>query len=468
MVQWKAWRILDDISEILERFRVTGYLSDLLQAIELYRSVTSMWLDGSFCITQLATMVVISDLPDNDDLVLNYAIDWLLQALDLFPRNVKVSPRIAYHLSICLGHRHNLEGNIADLDLAIQHCHETLTLLPISHPFRSSILGALSLYLYQRWNHSASDITDLDNAVQHTQHALCFHEDAPYKRARHLQRLSEALTLRFIAQGNPADFEDASRSCQKTLELVAGNHYSYPILLHAISVIHGISFLINGAVEDLERLHTYVLQALVLVPVGHSRRPFLLHALSEYHLIGYKAKGQLSDLTQAIGPAQEALNLLPDRHALRPSCLSSLGRALHSRFLATNQSSDLDLAIQCGRDGIAHLTATSRLRPSVSNLLASALKSRYILTNDESDLDDAIKYGQELLTLSATDREERSTALTTLASCLTSRYKARADPFDREQASKYQREAQDPIPAKRGGRMPVLNRLLTLWRGSEG
>lgn len=283
---------------------------------------------------------------------------------------------------------------MSDIALAIQYSEDTLTLLPATHPYRSTILASM-------WRH-----------------------------------LSRALVGRYLDQGRRSDLEDASLYIQDALAVTPKSHSYHPGVINDMAHISYLRYSDTGDTEVLERAIVHGLDAVACASDGHVEDLSALLRLMVYLLARHDEKHDHRDLTGVIGMAARALLLVYSDSPAHPYVTHNLAYALYARYTESDIRSDLDLSIGFGQDGISHLPVGHPHRPTL-NLLASAFKSRYIASKRGSDLDDAIKYGQEVLTLSATSEAKRSTALTTLAHCLTSRYEARAEHSDLKRASRY-------------------------------
>ena len=146
-------------------------------------------------------------------------------------------------------------------------------------------------------------------------------------RASLLAVLSQALTARFEAVGEPADLDEAVRAGRDAV----------------------------GASRPGERRH-FMIQSILGVALA----------------MQFERNGEPADLDEAIIALRESAAAAPTRHAMRPRVLTNLGGTLRTRFTEFGDPADLAEAITTERSAVS----TARLMhldclPAMSNLGAA-------------------------------------------------------------------------------------------------
>ncbi|KAJ6574229.1 CHAT domain-containing protein [Mycena capillaripes] len=262
------------------------------------------------------------------------------------------------NLGISLWARFGQQGDIRDINEAIQLHRQALKIQGASYPGRSTTLSNLGLAIRQRF-HQEGDPKDLAEAIDLYREALILDEPLYPGRSAVLNCLADSLATRFWQQGDSRDMSEC-------------------IQLHR--------------------------EALKLRGPSHPRRGASINNLGLALLQRFKQQGDLEDLDESIKLHREALTLWQPPH---PDC---------------RQPWDINEAIELHRQALALRGSPHLCRGMSLNNLAYAVVTRFEEQGDIKDVDEAIELYSESLVLNEAPHPERSIYLSGLAMCFVFRH----------------------------------------------
>ncbi|KAL0957299.1 hypothetical protein HGRIS_001111 [Hohenbuehelia grisea] len=341
--------------------------------------------------------------------------------------------------------RVNRVGDVEDLETAIRHHTEALSIHSSGHPHRGSSLGNLAVALHTRYER-VGDVEDLETAIRHHTEALSIHSSGHPDRGSSLGNLAGALSTRYKRVGDVEDLETAIRHHTEALSIHSSGHPDRGSSLGNLAVALSTRYKCVGDVEDLETAIRHHTETLLIRPSGHPDRGSSLDNLAVALHTRYKRVGDVEDLETAIRHHTEALSIHSSGHPDRGSSLGNLAVALSTRYERVGDVEDLETAIRHHTEAftrykrvrdvedletaIRHHTEALSICPSGHpdrgsslNNLAVALRNRYERVGDVEDLETAIRHHTEALSIHSSGHPNHGSSLQNLAGALSARYK---------------------------------------------
>jgi CHAT domain-containing protein/tetratricopeptide (TPR) repeat protein len=369
---------------LVERFRQTGALADLDEAIELQQAVVA-----------------------------------------LCPRRLLLLPLYLDNLCISLDLRFRQRGVSSDLDRIVELDRAMLTLRPLGHSQRSVSLRNLAVDLTTRFRQSGV-LSDLDEAIELHRAALGLSPLSHSRQSKpsNLNDLTICLVDRFLDRGLLSDLNEAIELSRVAL-LQCPNSLRFPYLgVLAGNLLN--RFAHQGGLLDLDEAIKLSRAAVLHCRPGHSDQPEALNSLARSLRMKFRQQGILSDLDEAIEVQQTVLVLHPPDHYMRPWILIHLANSFADRFGQQGVLSDIDQSIELCRAAI--LQCPCLLQARCLNNLAYNLLSRFLHKGVFSDLDEAIEVGRSALVLCPPDHPQRYLSLSCIANGLIARFKHQGAP----------------------------------------
>ncbi|KAL4067391.1 hypothetical protein V8B97DRAFT_1975711 [Scleroderma yunnanense] len=350
----KARNLYARASELAERYQTEGAMSDLDEAIKLFR-----------------------------------------KSLAMLSKDSRVRGHFLNAFGLCLSTRFKSQGALPDLDEAISHHREALELCVPGHPLRALSLDNLGLCLSTRFK-SQGALIDLDEATVLHQEALGLLPLQHPDRFASLNNLGLCLSTRFMIQGTLADLERAIALRREALELCPPGHPLKFLALNNLGNCLSTRFKVRGKLADLEECIALLRQAVERCPGGHPLRSSALNNLGTCLSTRFKSQGVLADLTSAITCHQEALELLPVGHPDRPSSLNSLGTCLATKFKSQGTLADLEESVALHQAALELCPPGTSKWDRAARTLARSLEDRFKWLGSMSDIEEATRLQQSL------------------------------------------------------------------------
>ncbi|WP_336114934.1 CHAT domain-containing protein [Streptomyces sp. PTD9-10] len=398
--------------------------------------------------------------------VLRLAVD---VSIDAFDRSTML-----FNLALALRGRFAWAGAAADLDAAVAHAEEAVTIAAPDHPERSRFLS-LRQELSEHRSGDREVRVSTHDLVERFEAAVAAATNAA-DRAEHLFDLGEALRFRFLHTGVVADVDAAIGRFREAVEATPPGHpdrarrlchlgeglrlrygrTDLPADLDAAIDRFGEAvatavdpderatqrFHLGGALRqraqdrgtlaDVDSAISCLREAAAAIPsdtpgqAGFPDRPdrpdrtTRLNWLTQALLVRFELTGGMADLNAAIDHTRAAVVAAPPDHPERASLFISLGGALSKRGELMGRLADTDAAIGCLTEVLESTPPELLHRVGVLNNLGMALRARFNRTGALEDLDAAIDHFRAAEE-AAEDDDERSIPLTNLGNALRDR-----------------------------------------------
>jgi tetratricopeptide (TPR) repeat protein len=341
------------------------------------------------------------------------------------------------NLSSALMMRFDLSGDDADLTAAIDFGRQAVTAaspgssrLTLSS---SNLAAVLATRFKQKLaalaepeglrvdNLQASDLKDLNEAIEVTQEALalCAPEDparstllsnleswldvrsqllpgrtgAPdgTEEAARLADLAVSLGTRFEQTGDPADLDAAIDAGSQAVAATRPGDPELAFRLSDLAVALGTRFEHAGDAADLDAAIDAGSQAAAAALPGGPARAWSLATLANSLMDRFGRTRDNGDLDTAIDAGRLAVDAAPSGHRDHAKCVAVLGRCLSERYEQTGNTADLDEAIDAERQAVAATSPDDpRLVKHLSNL-AGSLTRRFQHSGSDTDLGAALE-----------------------------------------------------------------------------
>ncbi|KAG1763267.1 CHAT domain-containing protein [Suillus occidentalis] len=332
-----------------------------------------------------------------------------------------------------------------DLDQSINHFEHALDICPMDHPCRPAAL--FNLATAKLINCQANKAyPDYDIPISLFQDALDLrsigHPDRPVTQLH----LAMALLSRFAKQGSQTDADAAKELLSEVLDVCHTNSHIHRAALLAVET----SALHPAASIDANN-HGQEWPAASMLPLSPNQLAHKAELCSR--------RDDPHALDEVISLHYDALRYYNAMHACRGQLLSNLSLLLSIRFQRRGNAEDLDQAIALQREALALHPVGHTNRSSSLNNLANHLSTRFDHRGNAGDLDQAIALRRETLALRPVGHPDRSMSLNNLANQLSTRFYHRGNPGDLDQAIALHGEALALCPVGHTDRSLPLNNL---------
>jgi len=393
-------RCLTDLGGVLlARYRRTGAVADLDQALQAYQHAWAQTPPGSparnhqrwSAEERLLAAIFGDTLPELHTLHQAYQED---QAHHKAVR--------AYHnLLMVLGEvsweRYRLTGDMADLDRTLQVYQEALarTRPDFYQPRLLMDVGGAFLARYRR----TADMVDLDQALQMYQDAREHTHPGSSLRAHCLMNLSEALLERHGGREGFEELDQALQIYQKIYQNELARTPATPSRHDRRLADLGRALLARyrrtGDLADLDRSLMVYQDALADTPSDSSSRTRRLLDIGKVLLVRYRRTGEASELEQSYQVYQNALAGTPQSSPERSGRLYDLGTILLTRFAHVWEKGNWEQAEQAFYEALGRTTPNSPERHALVRNYFSWIRGYYASTGVLTDLEQAIAVLEE-------------------------------------------------------------------------
>ncbi|RLK58707.1 CHAT domain-containing protein [Actinokineospora cianjurensis] len=378
---WRAALVLADV--LVHRFGRSGVERDLDDAVTALRAAAALFGADERVAVVAKTVRVLARYESLDRVT--EAVDLGQSTVDLVLPEHRRRPELAAAIAFALAKRHDLTGDRADLDSAIDQARWAVDRCPPHLPSRTKHIRLLTMLLRSR-STATGDLSDVDEIITVARSAT-------------------------VAPGHPVAAALGSALAARTPSRADA------YLAEAID-------LLTAGVER--------------VPAGHPDRYALVLDLASALSRGVLETGDLDRLTRGVGVVTRAFGELP---AVDGTALAVLGSLLFTWYQRTSDLGGLSDGLTALRAATGH-DLPEAAGALVRATLASALLARHQRLGDSADLTEAVTHARSAV---HTAREPDSLAI--LANCLTTTSQRHGDPDSLEEAMRCARLAL-VLPAK--------------------
>jgi CHAT domain-containing protein len=443
---------------LVTRFRLTGNLADLDEAIEVGRRAAEATPDGdpdqAMVLSNLGGVLRMrfgqaGDLSDLDE-----AIEYGRRAAEAMPDD----PAFLSNFGISLLTRFGRTGDLADLDLAIGVLRQAAEVSPEGDRDQATILSNLSSALLARFKQTANP-ADLDQALEFARRAAETAERGDANRAMFLSNLGNAFRIRFARAGEPADLDQAVEYGREAVEATSEGNPDRAMFLSNLTGALLARHELTGNPADLDEIIVFSHQAAEARPGSHADRTMFLSNLAAALQARSQRTEDPADLDLAIELGRQTVEATPAGHLDQAGFLTSLGNALRIRFARTGALADLNEAIEVSRQAAETIPAGHFARARFLLNFSDALQARFEVTGDLADLDRAVETGREAAAATPGGHADRARCLSNLGKALRLRSARTGALADLDEAIEVSRQAAEAAPEDRAGRARYLSSL---------
>ncbi|EFY88848.1 TPR Domain containing protein [Metarhizium acridum CQMa 102] len=304
---------------------------------------------------------------------LNMALQHFQEALSITPEDYEDRAERLETLGLIHQDRFFQEGEEADLDKGFQYLQEAVNITPEDDPERAGRLHHLGLGYqdrYERWRGEA----DLDMALHYFQQAVNIMPEDHADPADWLETLGIAYLCRFWRRKYKADLCAALQYLEEAAKMTPENDPDRAERLHSLGLGYQGRFHLTRDVVNINIALQYLKEAIDSTPENDPQRAERLHSLGSVYLDLHHRNQDKTDLNEAIQCFEAAINITSEDDPSRARRHFSLAGGYHDRFLSIGgdigAEPDRDLAIQQYKDGLYHVPShiEDRLRCSAELL----------------------------------------------------------------------------------------------------
>ena len=275
------------------------------------------------------------------------------KALTLFPLDHSERPTIIHNLTFCLRARYLRLGSIEDLEEAIKKGQEVVDLsaavkLDDVQRFQSN----LSLDLYARFSRIGAEI-DLEHAVQMVRRAIAADPDDYIL----LNNLLLFLSNRWERHRQQKDLEEGIQVGHQAWRLTPHESEKRLIVMGNLAMCYRHRYESVRNLKDLEEA-IRICRELMASPSHNPDPTYALHILSSCHKLRHEKFGLVEDLDMAVAMRKEGLGLMPNNHPDRATGLEAMILMRLAQFEVDGDLEHIDQAIQEGTEAVNMPNAT--------------------------------------------------------------------------------------------------------------
>ncbi|KAF6759271.1 CHAT domain-containing protein, partial [Ephemerocybe angulata] len=463
--------------ELRNRFRRTGNLSDIAQALFAHRRAVQLTPSGhqnlpgrlsnlgntyllrrferignpsdiaeSLSAQQRAVQLTPDGHPDLPSMLNNLGNSFfrrfeysgsrsdITEALKVYLEAVRVTPeghadlpaRLA-NLGASFMSRFECSGDLSDLAEAISGLERAVALTPVGDadlPGRHSNLGISFQIRFER----GGDIVDIERAVLAHESAVSLISEGHPELPRTLNNLGSALLCRFERTGDISYIARAISVQQKATKLTPEGHGELATMLDNLGSSLQCLFERNGDLEAIAEAIAAHQRAVTITPDGHASLPSRLNNLGTSFLMRFERTADLADVAEAIAAHSKAVELTPRDHSYLSGSLNNLGGSLRARFEKAGDLVDIDQAISAQRRALDSLPDGHTDIPNRLTNLGNSLLRRSERTTDPSDVREALSAHQKAVYLTPSDHADLPGRLTNLGISLKCHFERSGEP----------------------------------------
>ncbi|GGN12608.1 tetratricopeptide (TPR) repeat protein [Actinoplanes campanulatus] len=436
-------QMLADGIRILQMIELVQAPDALDEAIRLLRALVAEHLDQLPMKTPALANLGMALLKRNagiDDL--DEAIRHLTAALELDEVEPEARAALRNNLAVVLNNRYRATGEMADLQVALQHCRAAVLEIDVASSVFPRLLGTIAdlllqrhamlggtddlreAALWQRWGLGARDsddlsqagmyealnrvcrvlyrhtgsIADLDEGIRAGLAALrCQPDGGGSDSCQILTGLAEAFRERHQATGDPTDLASAVGHYRHALKLAVGAYLTVMIMV-GLATSLADRFARFGEPADLADALRLSESAMALsARADHELRSQALGARARIMRVHFEVTGDISVLDESIAiltAAIEAMKVISHRSEQEHA---SLGIALLARYGATRDIRDLDRAVEVASQAMDASDPQRTDTVITKSYVAEALRLRFLATGSAEDITRAVELLEEIV-----------------------------------------------------------------------
>ncbi|KAG9082726.1 hypothetical protein FS749_006617 [Ceratobasidium sp. UAMH 11750] len=235
-------------------------------------------------------------------------------------------------------------------------------------------------------------LVDIDAAITHQSQAVSLTPEGHSAKSTRLNNLAVSYQDRFERLAELGDIDAAITYHNQAILLTPDGHADKPTRLNNLGVAYQGRFEQLGNLDDIRMAVELQSQAVSLTDDGDPQKPVFLGSLGVSYQTRYGSLKQLSDLNKAIELQSLAVLDAPERHATKPGWLNNLGISLTNRYRHLKDILDIDTAIGYQTRAVSLTPGGFTKKGHYLNNLASSYAIRFEHLRNVADLDLSNKY----------------------------------------------------------------------------
>ena len=418
---------------LMNRFRESGQLADLTEAVGLFRTVVDSFQSednpSRYVISRYQLALALhelyirqSKLTDLQDAITHHRIALALRDPDDYYRSSWLN-ELGYVLEDY--YKHSGEHDV--LEESISLYRDAVRLSPPGHVnyvvCRCNLGSALRIRFLEM-----KQMADLEEAISLHRESLHFPTRNLDQHSNAFNDLGLDLFTRFGEQNNIDDLEEAIKCHRSALEFRLPDHPDHPTSLNNLGIALHTRFKILQERDDIDQAICCLLKSLECYHTMHSDRPGALKNIANMFWSRFKYSGKMDDLNEALSHYRTVVALLPPEHRMRTSSLCAFGELVYVDVEEYRSSKWLDDGIGAYSEILDRLSSKHPDRASSLTSLANLLLIRFQVKNGEieTDLNRIIALYREAVGLYDMDDSERFVTLNNLGAVLRLQYNSKS------------------------------------------
>ncbi|KAJ1300095.1 hypothetical protein OPQ81_002577 [Rhizoctonia solani] len=327
---------------------------------------------------------------------INKAIEYGHRALILTPEEHPDLRHRYASLGVSYGTRFRHFGDLDDLEQAVKHDGRALKLTPDGDPDLPDRHDRVSYHI--RFTH-LEDLNDIEKAISHLSYALDLTPKGHPSLPRRHDDLGASYSKRFERLGDPNDLEKALEHRTCALKLTPYDDPDLPDRHSSLGFSYGERFQHYGGLDDLDKALEHRFDALKLTPKGHPDFPRRVSGLAISYLDRFQHLGDLNDLKKAIEYFHRALDMTPEDHPELPFRHASLAASYGERFQRLGELNDVEKALEHRMRALNLTPVGDPELPYRHASLCVSYSNRLRSVGDPNDISKALEHGSRSLEL---------------------------------------------------------------------
>ncbi|KAH8793130.1 CHAT domain-containing protein [Flagelloscypha sp. PMI_526] len=354
--------------------------------------------------------------------------------------------------------RFQAEGQVADIDTAIENFESTVYLTRDGHPMKPIYLSNLGTSRMRRFD-CLGETADIDEAIELRGQAVTLSPDGHPNNPMYLNNLGTSHQERFRRLGEIADIDKAIDFQCQAVELTPDGHPDKPGRLNNLGNSHLARFKRLGEMADIDKAIDFQFQAVDFTPDGHPDKPIYLNNLGTSHQAQFERLGKIADIGKAIEFQCQAVELTPDGHSDKPARLSNLGISHVRRFEHLGEMADMNKAIELKRQAVDLTPDGHADKPIYLNNLGTSHQAQFERLGEMADIDKAIEFQCHAVELTPDGHPDQPMYLNNLGTSHVRRYERLGEIADVNKAIDLKLQAVDLTPDGHPNKPMYLNDL---------
>lgn len=402
---------------LIESYKQTGQLPQLLEAIALYRE---------------AIHLVPAEHP-NRSMYLNL-------------------------LSSALHRQFRSTEELALLIEAVAMARQAVAHTPADHPFRAVHLGTLG-YSLHTLSERTDDVELLGELVTIARQVVEYPDHADL--AASINNLSVALQALYRRTQELDLLTEAVATARQAVHHAPAGHLDRPTYL---SNLGSALVTLSGRTREVEvvsEAESAFRRAMEDTPAGHADHPRHSSNLSVTLLTLFERTGKTEFLSEAVAIARQVLEHTPADHPDRAVRLNNLGAALQALFERNGEAELLAEAVSTAREAMDLTSPAHHDRAARLNNLSIALQMMGGQIVDAELLTEAVAAARQAVERTHADHPSRAARLSNLGSALRALFERNGETEPLADAVAIARQVAAETPADHPDRAPLLDKLGT-------